>query len=92
MTKTSEIRIPISEEGIIDVEKALKNPDALQALAKTFPGQYVLLHGPTAHIARAVNVVAEAGWRVVSHSVAPGIPSPIAYVFMMRAQPVRESK
>jgi hypothetical protein len=86
MTKKGEVRIPMSEGGMIDVEKALKNPDALRTMVRTFPGQYVLLHGPTTHIALAVNEVAAAGWRVVSHSVAPGIPSPIAYVFMMRIQ------
>ena len=77
----------MDEADMVDVEKALKNPDELRAMAKTLPGQYVLLHGPTTHIARAVNLVADAGWRVVSHSVSPGIPSPIAYVFMTRVQP-----
>ena len=76
----------MSETDMIDVEKALKDPDKLLDMAKTLPGHYVLLHGPTAHIARAVNLVAEAGWRIVSHSVSPGIPSPIAYVFMSRNQ------
>jgi hypothetical protein len=80
------------EEGVIDVEKGLKNPAALRTIAETFPGQYLLLHGPTAHTVRAVNVVAEAGWRVVSHSVAPGIPSPIAYVFMTRTQQAQDCK
>ena len=76
---------------MIDVEKALKDPDKLLDIAKTLPGHYVLLHGPTVHIARAVNIVAEAGWKIVSHSVSPRILSPIAYVFMSRDQPEESS-
>ena len=81
------MRIPMSAQGMIDIEKALKDPEGMRRTAKTLPGQYTLLHGSITHIALAVNIFAESGWRVVSHSVSPGIPSPLAYVFMTRARP-----